>query len=67
VLSTVWTPQRCSRSSTEKRRGRKEIEMKRQRNTQQIKEHDKSPPGSAIPGILQARTVEWVAISFSNA
>ena len=28
---------------------------------------DGSPPGSAIPGILQARTVEWVAISFSNA
>ena len=26
-----------------------------------------SPPGSRIPGILQARTVEWVAISFSNA
>ena len=26
-----------------------------------------SPPGSLIPGILQARTVEWVAISFSNA
>ena len=26
-----------------------------------------SPPGSAIPGILQARTLEWVAISFSNA
>ena len=26
-----------------------------------------SPPGSAIPGILQARTPEWVAISFSNA
>ena len=25
-----------------------------------------SPPGSAIPGILQARTLEWVAISFSN-
>ena len=25
------------------------------------------PPGSAIPGILQARTLEWVAISFSNA
>ena len=24
-----------------------------------------SPPGSAIPGILQARTLEWVAISFS--
>ena len=28
---------------------------------------DGSPPGSTIPGILQARTVEWVAISFSNA
>ena len=27
---------------------------------------DSSPPGSAIPGILQARTLEWVAISFSN-
>ena len=28
---------------------------------------DRSPPGSSIPGILQARTLEWVAISFSNA
>ena len=28
---------------------------------------DSSPPGSPIPGILQARTLEWVAISFSNA
>ena len=28
---------------------------------------DGSPPGSAIPGILQAKTLEWVAISFSNA
>ena len=28
---------------------------------------DGSPPGTAIPGILQARTLEWVAISFSNA
>ena len=28
---------------------------------------DGSPPGSRIPGILQARTLEWVAISFSNA
>ena len=27
---------------------------------------DSSPPGSPIPGILQARTLEWVAISFSN-
>ena len=27
---------------------------------------DGSPPGSLIPGILQARILEWVAISFSN-
>ena len=28
---------------------------------------DGSPPGFSVPGILQARTLEWVAISFSNA
>ena len=28
---------------------------------------DDNPPGSPVPGILQARTLEWVAISFSNA
>ena len=28
---------------------------------------DSSPPGSSVPGILQARTLEWVAISFSKA
>ena len=28
---------------------------------------DGSPPGSSVPGILQARTLEWVAIFFSNA
>ena len=28
---------------------------------------DGSPPGSPVPGILKARTLEWVAISFSNA
>ena len=28
---------------------------------------DSSPPGFPIPGILQARTLEWAAISFSNA
>ena len=27
---------------------------------------DSSPPGSPVPGILQARILEWVAISFSN-
>ena len=28
---------------------------------------DSSPLGSSVPGILRARTLEWVAISFSNA
>ena len=28
---------------------------------------DGSPPGSSVPGILQARTLEWVAMSFSSA
>jgi len=28
---------------------------------------DGSPPGSPVPGILQARTLAWIAISFSNA
>ena len=28
---------------------------------------DSSPPGSPVPGILQARTLEWAAISFSSA
>ena len=28
---------------------------------------DGSPPGSPVPGILQARTLEWVAISFSSS
>ena len=28
---------------------------------------DGSPPGAPVPGILQARTLEWVAISFPNA
>ena len=28
---------------------------------------DGSPPGSAVPGILQTRRLEWVAVSFSNA
>ena len=28
---------------------------------------DGTPPGSPVPGVLQARTLEWVAISFSNA
>ena len=30
-----------------------------------VRSHSGSPPGSAIPGILQARTLEWVAIAFS--
>ena len=32
-----------------------------------VRPHRQSPPGSPVPGILQARTLEWVAISFFNA
>ena len=32
-----------------------------------VQPRDGSPPGSPVTGILQARTLEWVAISFSNA
>ena len=32
-----------------------------------LQPHRRQPPGSTIPGVLQARTLEWVAISFSNA
>ena len=32
-----------------------------------VRPQDSSPPGSPVPGILQARILEWVAISFSNA
>ena len=32
-----------------------------------VRPHRQQPPGSPVPGILQARILEWVAISFSNA
>ena len=32
-----------------------------------VRPHRRQPPGSPVPGILQARTLEWVALSFSNA
>ena len=34
--------------------------------SESVQRHRGSPPGSAIPGIIQARTLEWVAISFSR-
>ena len=35
--------------------------------SESVRAHRRQPPGSPVPGILQARTLEWVAISFSNA
>ena len=32
-----------------------------------VRPHRRQPPGSPVPGILQAKTLEWVAIAFSNA
>ena len=48
MLSTVWTPQRCSQSYTEKRRGRKETEVAR-RIKGGIKRRETDPAGNQFP------------------
>ena len=53
-------------------RGRKESDMTASAKSLQLcptlcNPIDRSPPGSPVPGILQARTLEWVVISLSNA
>ena len=69
------------KSRTHRNRGHKQNSLEMVQLTHVLKGHakslqscstlcypiDSSPPGSPIPGILQARTLEWVAISFSNA
>ena len=45
----------------------KTISMKKKRKKAKLEFAACSPPGSPVPGILQARTLEWVAISFSSA
>ena len=72
MLSTVWIPQRCSQSYTEKRRERKEIEVARRiKESEAIQScltlydpMDCSLPGSSVHGILQAIVLEWIAIPF---
>ena len=63
----LWPPDAKSRLIERVMLGK--IEGKRRRGQQRMRWLDSigSPPGSPIPGILQARTLEWVAISFSNA
>ena len=48
MLSTVWTPQRCSQSYTEKRRGRKETEVTRRRKGG-IKRRETDPASNQFP------------------
>ena len=48
-------------------KGRDKMEMLLQSCPTLCNPTDNSPPGPAVPGILQARTLEWVPISFSNA
>ena len=48
MLSTVWTPQRCSWSYTEKRRGRKETEVARRRK-RGIKRRETDPASNQFP------------------
>ena len=74
-FSTARDTQRGSQSYMKKRRGRWEIEVNRRRSYAKSLQSfptlcdpiDSSPPGSPVPEILQARTLEWAAISFSNA
>jgi len=60
VLSTVWIPQRCSWSYTEKRRGRKETEVAR-RIKGGIKRRETDPASNQFPKCSpQPRTPSWV-------
>ena len=52
------------RTKEEETQGREREWRKRKRRSKKKKRRD---AGSPVPGILQARTLEWVAISFSNA
>ena len=70
-LLTIWTREWCTKSFISGRliwiRG-KAAAAKLLRSCPALCDPiDGSPPGSPTPGILQARTLEWVAISFSNA
>ena len=59
----------------EKRRDRREIEVTRRRSDSEVAQScptlsnpmDCSLPGSSVPGIFQARVLEWVAIAFSES
>ena len=55
VLSTVWTPQRCSQSYTEKRRGKKETEVAR-RIKGGINRRETDPASNQFPKCLQPGT-----------
>ena len=67
----VWRPTRPSRTNTPKRCSFPYTTTTTTKSLQSCLAlcdcTDGSPLGSSIPGILQARTLEWVAISFSNA
>jgi len=53
VLSTIWIPQRCSKSHTEKRRGRKETEVAR-RIKEGIKRRETDPASNQFPSVLHS-------------
>ena len=53
MLSTVWIPQRCSWSYTEKRRGRKETEVARRRK-RGIKRRETDPASNQFPSVLHS-------------
>ena len=57
MISTIWHSEK----------GKTAAAAKSHQSCPTLRPEDGSPPGSPVPGILQARTLEWVAISFSNA
>ena len=67
VYVTVITTTAATSTTTEIRAAAAAAAKSRQSRPTLCDATDGSPPGSPVPGILQARTLEWVAISFSNA
>ena len=63
--SSYSLPPEAQKAGLEKRINAAELKLGRLDKEDALEKS--KPPGSPIPGILQARTLEWVAISFSNA
>ena len=63
----TWPKTQAPSSRLHRESGAREVSVVCRKQEGLQAKQDGSPPGSPVPGILQARTLEWVAISFSNA